>query len=302
MIEDAATGTYLRGGFFLQFNDNNCDKIQCVKIDGVGGVAVTGNHADIGTGGNNFGATVTVEFAGANYKHPVRWYTWQTGPAYKVDAGGTFLNSHFAEDPPDADADAYTNPSLANPVGKQVLRCQHQACRGTLLSTGKWTHIIARLPRHREHVRYVTASAPRGRHDRNNKYWNGYGHGLHLHIRGTLSRPRRSAPRIPTWPLWFQLSQPGRVTTAFTVTLSATLTSGKIFFHCWEQIPNVLTGGVGFTSVWSGIRATLTTLAAATDPNGGSVAAKIIEDGTAANNHSIAENITVAAGTWTYSV
>jgi hypothetical protein len=52
--------------------------------------------------------------------------------------------------------------------------------------------------------------------------------------------------------------------------------------------------------VWSGTRATLATAQAA-GPDGTTTAAKITEDATASNNHLIAENVTAAAGTYTYS-
>jgi hypothetical protein len=80
--------------------------------------------------------------------------------------------------------------------------------------------------------------------------------------------------------------------------LSATAT--RLYYQCQQQVSNLLTGGMGFTSVWAGSRATLATASAAA-PDGTTTAAKITEDATAFNNHAIGENVAAGAGTYTYS-
>jgi hypothetical protein len=57
---------------------------------------------------------------------------------------------------------------------------------------------------------------------------------------------------------------------------------------------NFLTGGVGFTSSWSGTSSTLTT-GVSGDPFGGANAARLTEDTTAASTHSISQSVTALA-------
>lgn len=298
-VEDAVSGIIVSDSFDVLINGNMCDKITCVKISNSNGVAVTGNYGDYGTGGNNFGALHDVEFSGANVNIQFAGNTWQNIIVYSAAAGATFSGASFAELPSTGTAifaDAFTQ-GLIQPLMMANNQSVGQVAPPiTLTDSGGLTHISSRgfTP-----ILSSCGTSPSvAGDDTAGTITTGTGSPTACTVTFAAAYP--TAPVCtPTTNLTTSVPAVTAISaTAFTVSLSATAT--RIYYQCQQQVSNLLTGGVGFTSVWSGTRATLATAQAA-GPDGTTTAAKITEDATASNNHLIAENVTAAAGTYTYS-
>lgn len=266
-------GIDIEQGGKITIVDNNCEQVQCLKINGASTVTVTGNYGN----SNSFGALYNVEFAGTNTGLLFAGNTW-TGASilYKVDAGGTLPFSTFAENanfPTTIFNDSYTQTVMQPLMVANYSQVSTIPQDYNVLSTVAGNHLSSRgfTP-----TLSSCGTSPSVTGD-DNAGTISTGTGSPTACTATFASVYTSTPQctVNTGTTSSVADISAISTTAFTVTLSAT--AAKLYYHCVETIQNLVASSPNMTtSGWSAFNSTLTT-GVATGPDGATDAAAITE-------------------------
>lgn len=294
-FEDAPWGIVIDNSGEITITGNMCDQIGCMKLNNVS-LSAVGNtgHAV------NFGGTTDVEFLGTdNVQFSGNTWGVDGAPFYTCSSCSLGASSTINErnvaltDTTDLFADTFTKAVLLPHMGGNLGDLSNTVPQVSALSQYASNHLSSRG--FQPTVSTCGTSPSVIGDDSNGIITTGSGTVTACTL--TFAAAYTIAPvctlnTSSTGSNASMASAPS--TTGFTANLSATLTSGKIYYQCIEPLTNMDPVGATLASNWSATNATLTT-SQGTDPLGGSTAAKITVD-TNNNRHRITEQSALSGG------
>lgn len=278
-FEDAPWGIFIENSGEITITGNMCDQIGCLKLNNVS-ASIVGNtgHAV------NFGGTTDVALLGTDNVQ-MSGNTWGVdgAPFYtctscSLGASSTINERNVAiTDTTNLFADAFTQSVLLPHMGSNLGDVANTVAAVSTMTQYASSHLSSRgfIPS----VSSCGTNPSVSGDDSDGIISTGSGTvtACTLTFAAAYTVAPVCVPSTSSTSVNASMSS-APSTTAVTFNLSATLTSGKLYYHCTEPYTNLNPGGAGLASGWSATNASLAT-AAGTDPLGGSTAAKITVDG-----------------------